>query len=162
MKNPKLMYATCAPMMAPSFVELNPASVVVTSANIACDATKKKPTPRVVINLDAQINRVVGWIATMQFEAVMQINAIDNNGFRPKESKIDPTKGESIICTAAPADEIMDNVRVARSVPIVFMRAGAGASEMIALLRTRRNDMTCRIVNGFFRNPVVIELFVVS
>lgn len=114
------------------------------------------------MNLDAQINRVVGWIATMQFDAVMQINTLDNNGFRPKESKIDPTKGDSIICTAAPADEIMDNVCVARSVPMVLMRAGAGESEMMALLRTRRNDMTCRIVSGFFRNPVVVELIVVS
>ena len=65
----------------------------------------------------------------MEFEAVIQINVLSNNSFCQMESKIDLTKVDGIICTVVYVDKIIENVDMARPVPMVLMRASVDGRE---------------------------------
>lgn len=70
----------------------------------------------------------------------MQNSAHMNAGFRPVESRRDPTAGDTKISVSAAHAAMMDNVDVARSDPISATRARAGEKETKALHTMYKKD----------------------
>lgn len=101
---------------------------------------KNNPTHTIPTNLAAHIVITEEWMLTAPCNKAMQDNANINAGFRPTESSSDPNAGEITISVSAAHADMMDKVDVARSVPSLAMRAGAGENVTRAKDSTRKKD----------------------